>query len=269
MSAQNKFTTCQFVIEKCDFSNAQLAPTCVKNFCQGEPYGFGSCTVDFTGIPTECCSQSTVGDIAQCMAEFQQQNGFGVFHDACLAVERYVSSCEKAVSNFDSSSYKDQASCLCYDDNNNYDPDTWDNAVATCVSTGQSAHPTIWSALEKNSGAIGLCTKFADAAAATGPATTGPSTTGPAPTDAPSTATGDVSPGTTAGGDSSTPSETGSAVSSPTGSSKQSSTATRSSAAAATTSSAAAPSVGEMGHVRMKWIAVGLGLALPAFMATL
>jgi hypothetical protein len=176
------------------------------------------------------------------MAEFQQQNGFGVFHDACLAVERYVASCEKAVSNFDGSSYKKQASCLCYDDNNKYDPDTWDNAVATCVSTGQSAHPTIWSALEKNSGAIGLCTKFADAAA------TGPATTGPAPTDALSAATGDASPGTTAGGDSPTPTETSSAVSSPTGSSKQSSTATRSSAAAATTSSAAAPSVGEASH---------------------
>lgn len=195
-------------------------------------------------MPTECCSQSTVGDVAQCMAQFQQQNGFGVFHDACLAVERYVASCEKAVSNFDSLSYKKQASCLCYDDNNNYDPDTWDNAVATCVSTGQSAHPTIWSVLEKNSGAIGLCTKFADGAAATGPVTTGP-----VPTDAPSTATGDVSPGTTAGGDSPTPTETGSAVSSPTGSSKQSSTATRSSAAAATTSSAAAPSVGEVRHL--------------------
>ncbi|KAM0466737.1 hypothetical protein ACHAPV_000243 [Trichoderma viride] len=251
MSAQNKFTTCKFVIEKCDFSNAQLAPTCVENFCQGEPYGFGSCTVDFTGMPTECCSQNTVADIAQCMAEFQQQKGFGVFHDACLAVERYVASCEKAVSNFDSSSYKKQASCLCYDDKNKYDPDRWDDAVATCVSTGQSAHPTIWSALEKNSGAIGLCTKFADAAATTGPAAT-------------STATGDSSPGTTAGGESSTSTETGSAVSSPTGS-----TATRSSAAAATTSSAAAPSVGEMGYVRMKWMAVGLGLALPAFMATL
>ncbi|KAK1254730.1 hypothetical protein MKX08_008725 [Trichoderma sp. CBMAI-0020] len=262
MSAQNKFTTCKFVIEKCDFSNAQLAPTCVKNFCQGEPYGFGSCTVDFTGMPTECCSQSTVGEVAQCMAEFQQQNGFGVFHDACLAVERYVASCEKAISNFDSSSYKHQASCLCYDDNNNYDPDTWDNAVATCVSTGQSAHPSIWSALEKNSGAIGLCTRFADAA-------TGPATISPAPTEAPSTAIGDASSGTTAGGESPTLTQTGSAVSSPTGSSKQSSTATRSSAAAATTSSAAAPSVGEMGHVRMKWIAVGLGLALPAFMATL
>lgn len=188
-------------------------------------------------MPTECCSQSTVVDVAQCMAEFQQQKGFGVFHDACLAVERYVASCEKAVSNFDSSSYKKQASCLCYDDKNKYDPDRWDNAVATCVSTGQSAHPTIWSALEKNSGAIGLCTKFADAAATTGPAAT-------------STATGDSSPGTTAGGESSTPTETGSAVSSPTGSSKQSSTATRSSAAAATTSSAAAPSVGEVRHIR-------------------
>lgn len=199
-------------------------------------------------MPTECCSQSTVGHVAQCMAEFQQQNGLGVFHDACLAVERYVANCEKVISNFDSSSYKEQASCLCYGDNNNYDPDTWDNAVATCVSTGQSAHPTIWSALEKNSGAIGLCTKFADAAAATGPATTGP---GPAPTDSASfTATGDASPGTTARGDSPTPTETGSAVGSPTGSSKQSSTATRSSAAAATTSSAAAPSVGEVSHDR-------------------
>lgn len=205
-------------------------------------------------MPTECCSQDSVGDVAQCMAEFQQQNGFGVFHDACLAVERYVASCEKAVSNFDGASYKEQASCLCYDDNNNYDPDTWDNAVATCVSTGQSAHPTIWSALEKDSGVIGLCTKFADGAAATGPATSGPATTGPAttgpvPTDAPNTATGDVSPGSTAGGDSPTPTETGSAVSSPTSSSKQSSTATRSSAAAATTSSAAAPSVGEVRHL--------------------
>lgn len=195
-------------------------------------------------MPTECCSQSTVGDVAQCMADFQQQHGYGVFHDACLAVERYVANCEKAVSNFDSSSYKEQASCLCYNDNNKYDPDTWDNAVATCVSTGQSAHPTIWSALEKNSGAIGLCTKFADAAAATGPATSGP-----VPTDSTSlTATGDASPGTTAGSDSPTPTETGSAVTNPTGSSKQSSTATRSSAAAATTSSAAAPSVGEVSH---------------------
>ncbi|KAL9480337.1 hypothetical protein ACSS6W_005123 [Trichoderma asperelloides] len=265
MAAQNKFTVCQFVIEKCDFSNAQLAPTCVKNFCQGEPYGFGSCTVDFTGVPAECCSQSTVGDVAQCMADFQQQNGYGVFHDACLAVGRYVANCEKAVSNFDGSSYKEQASCLCYDSNNNYDPDRWDNAVATCVSTGQSAHPTIWSALEKNSGAIGLCTKFADGAAATGSAATAP-----LPTDSASfTGTGNASPGTTAGGDSPTPTVTGSTAANPTSSSKQSSTATRSSAAAATTSSAAAPSVGEMGYIRMKWIAVGLGLALPAFVATL
>jgi hypothetical protein len=188
------------------------------------------------------------------MAEFQQQNGLGIFGDACLSIERYVSGCEKVVSNFDSASYKEQASCLCYDDNNNYDPDTWDNAVATCVSTGQSAHPTIWSALEKNPGVIGLCTKYANAADATGPATTGPT-----PTEAASfTATGDASPGTTAGGESSTPSETGaavsnptdSAVSTPTGSSKQSSTATRSSAAAATTSSAAAPSIGEVSHTR-------------------
>lgn len=195
-------------------------------------------------MPTECCSQSTVGGVAQCMADFQQQHGYGVFHDACLAVERYVASCEKAVSNFDSLSYQKQARCLCYDDNNKYDPDTWDNAVATCVSTGQSAHPTIWSALEKNSGAMGLCTKFAAGAAATGPATSGPT-----PTDSASfTATGDVSPGTTAGGDSPTPTGTGSAVTNPTDSSKQSSTATRSSAAAATTSSAAAPSVGEVSH---------------------
>ncbi|KAM0262132.1 hypothetical protein ACHAQJ_001874 [Trichoderma viride] len=262
MAAQNKFTTCTFVLEKCDFSNAQLAPTCVRNFCQGEPYGFGSCTVDFTGVPTECCSQSSVGDVAQCMASFQQQHGYGVFSDACLAVERYVANCDKADSNFDSASYQQQASCLCYDDNNDYDPDTWDNAVATCVSTGQRAHPTIWSVLEKNPGAIGLCTKFAGPAA----------TSGPMPTDSASFAsTGDASPATTVA-NTATPTETSPAVTKTTSLGEQTSspsTATGSSAATTTTSSAAAAQVGEMGYVRMKWVAVGLGLALPAFMVTL
>ncbi|KKP07169.1 hypothetical protein THAR02_00705 [Trichoderma harzianum] len=260
MAAQNKFTTCTFILKKCDFSSASLAPTCVKNFCQGEPYGFGSCTADFTGVPAECCSQSTVGDVAQCMADFQQQQGYGIFGDACLSVERYVTECENANSGFDNASFKQQAGCLCYDSNGNYAPDTWDNAVATCVSTGESAHPTIWSALQKNSQVIGLCTKYAGAAAPTGPATTGPATTGPAttgpattgpiPTDtASSPATSDASLGTTAA-DTASPTETGSTPAGTTGSSDHTpapSSATSSSAAATTTTSrSAAVRVGEV-----------------------
>ncbi|RFU74803.1 hypothetical protein TARUN_7427 [Trichoderma arundinaceum] len=262
MAAMNKFTTCTFVLKKCDFSSPQIAPTCVKSWCQGEPYGFGSCTTDFTGVPAECCSQSTVGDVAQCMANFQKQQGYGIFGDACLAVERYVTNCQNADSDFRSEPLKKQADCLCYDDKNNYDPDKWDNAVATCVSTGESAHPTIWSALQRNSEVIGMCTKFAGAAA----------TTGPVPTDSASlTATGDASPGTTAV-DTATPTETGSTVARTTGSGEQTSppsTATRSSAAATTTSSSAATRPGEMNYAQMKWAAVGLGVVLPAFIMTL
>ncbi|KAF3056845.1 hypothetical protein V8C40DRAFT_229492 [Trichoderma camerunense] len=269
MAAQNKFTTCTFILKKCDFSSASLAPTCVKNFCQGEPYGFGSCTADFTGVPAECCSQSTVGDVAQCMADFQQQQGYGIFGDACLSVERYVTECENANSGFDNASFKQQAGCLCYDSNGNYSPDTWDNAVATCVSTGQSAHPTIWSALQKNSQVIGLCTKFAGAAAPTGPATTGPI---PTDTTASSTTTGEAPPGTTAA-DTASPTETGSTPAGTTGSSNQTpapSSATSSSAAATTTTSrSAAVRVGEMSYSQIKWAAVGFGLMLPAFMMTL
>ncbi|KAL7939294.1 hypothetical protein V8C35DRAFT_286253 [Trichoderma chlorosporum] len=272
MAAQNKFTTCTFVLKKCDFSNPSLAPTCVKNFCQGEPYGFGSCAADFTGVPAECCSQSTIGDVAQCMADFQQQQGYGIFGDACLSVSRYVADCENANSGFDTASFQQQASCLCYDSNGDYAPDTWDNAVATCVSTGESAHPTIWSALQKNSEVIGLCTKFAGAAAPTAPATTGPETTGPIPTDSASfTATGDASPGTTAA-DTPGPTETGSAAVGTTGSSEQTpapSSATRSAAATTTTSKSAASRAGEMSYSQIKWAAIGLGLMLPAFMMTL
>ncbi|KAL6701525.1 hypothetical protein J3F84DRAFT_343092 [Trichoderma pleuroticola] len=268
MAAQNKFTTCTFILKKCDFSSPSLAPTCVKNFCQGEPYGFGSCTADFTGVPAECCSQSTIGDVAQCMANFQQRQGYGVFGDACLSVGRYVTECENANSGFDNASFKQQARCLCYDSSGNYGPDTWDNAVATCVSTGERAHPTIWSALQKNSQVIGLCTKFAGAAAPTGPATTGP-----IPTDTASvTPTGDASPGTTAT-DTASPTETGSTAAGTTGSSDQTpapSSATSSSAAATiTTSRSAAVRVGEMSYSQIKWAAVGLGLMLPAFMMTL
>ncbi|KAL7954058.1 hypothetical protein V8C34DRAFT_317603 [Trichoderma compactum] len=255
MAAQNKFTTCTFILKKCDFSSASLAPTCVKNFCQGEPYGFGSCTADFTGAPAECCSQSTVGDVAQCTADFQQQQGYGIFGDACLSVERYVTECENANSGFDNASFKQRAGCLCYDSSGNYAPDTWDNAVATCVSTGESAHPTIWSALQKNSQVIGL------------------STTGPIPKDTASfTPTGDASPGTTAAGTAS-PTETGSTPAGTTGSSDQTpapSSATSSSAAATTTTSrSAAVRVGEMSYSQIKWAAVSLGLMLPAFMMTL
>ncbi|KAK0762836.1 hypothetical protein N5P37_004358 [Trichoderma harzianum] len=259
MAAQNKFTTCTFILKKCDFSSASLAPTCVKNFCQGEPYGFGSCTADFTGVPAECCSQSTVGDVAQCMADFQQQQGYGIFGDACLSVERYVTECENANSEFDNASFKQQAGY------------TWDNAVATCVSTGESAHPTIWSALQKNSQVIGLCTKFAGAAAPTGPATTGP-----IPTDTASFAsTGDASPGTTAA-DTASPTETGSTPAGTTGSSDQTpapssatSAASSSAAATTTTSRSAAVRVGEMSYSQIKLAAVGLGLMLPAFLMTL
>lgn len=218
---------------------------CVKNFCQGQPYGFGSCTTDFTGVPAECCSQSTVGDVAQCMADFQQQQGYGVFGDACLSVERYVSDCEKADSNFDSASFSEQASCLCYDDNNNYDPDTWDDAVATCVSTGESAHPTIWKALQRNTQVIGLCTKYAGAAA-----TTAAVTSGPIPTDSAGfTATGDASPGTTAA-DTASSTEAGPTAVTTAASSGQTSppSTTTSSAATTTTSSSAATRVGEVRH---------------------
>ncbi|UKZ75732.1 hypothetical protein TrVFT333_003424 [Trichoderma virens FT-333] len=267
MAAQNKFTTCTFVLKKCDFSNPSLAPTCVKNFCQGEPYGFGSCAVDFTGVPAECCSQSTVGDVAQCMANFQQQQGYGIFGDACLSVSRYVTECENANSGFDTASFKKQAMCLCYDGKGNYAPDTWDNAVATCVSTGESAHPTIWSALQKNPEVIGLCTKFAGAAAPTGPATTGP-----IPTDSASfTATGDATPGTTAANTAS-PTEAGSTAAGASGSSEPTpapSSATSSATATTTTSRSAATRAGEMSYSQIKWAAVGLGLMLPAFMMTL
>ncbi|PKK52986.1 hypothetical protein CI102_2721 [Trichoderma harzianum] len=262
MAAQNKFTTCTFILKKCDFSSASLAPTCVKNFCQGEPYGFGSCTADFTGVPAECCSQSTVGDVAQCMADFQQQQGYGIFGDACLSVERYVTECENANS---------ELGVFAMTANGNYAPDTWDNAVATCVSTGESAHPTIWSALQKNSQVIGLCTKFAGAAAPTGPATTGP-----IPTDTASFAsTGDASPGTTAA-DTASPTETGSTPAGTTGSSDQTpapssatSAASSSAAATTTTSRSAAVRVGEMSYSQIKLAAVGLGLMLPAFLMTL
>ncbi|PTB65846.1 hypothetical protein BBK36DRAFT_1202919 [Trichoderma citrinoviride] len=267
MAAQNKFTTCTFVLKKCDFSSPSLASTCVKNFCQGEPYGFGSCTADFTGVPAECCSQSTVGDVAQCMANFQQQQGYGVFGDACLSVERFVTECENANSGFDTATFEQQASCLCYDSDNNYAPDTWDNAVATCVSTGESAHPTIWRALQRNSEVVGLCTKFAGAAA-----TTGSVTAGPVPTDSASfTATDNVSPETTAAG-TATPTETGSTAAGTTDSSDQTpagSSATRSAAATTTTSSSAAARAVETSYIPLKWAAVGLGLMLPAFMMTL
>ncbi|EGR48272.1 uncharacterized protein TRIREDRAFT_107881 [Trichoderma reesei QM6a] len=267
MAAQNKFTTCTFVLKKCDFSSPSLAPTCVKNFCQGEPYGFGSCTADFTGIPAECCSQSTVGDVAQCMANFQQQQGYGIFGDACLSVERFVTECENANSGFDTATFEQQASCLCYDSNNNYAPDAWDNAVATCVSTGESAHPTIWRALQRNSEVVGLCTKFAGAAA-----TTGPATTGPVPTDsARFTTTEDVSPETSAA-DMATPTETGSTAARSTDSSDQTSVAssvTRSAAATTTTSSSSAARIGQTSYIQLKWAAVGLGLVLPCFIMTL
>ncbi|KAL6887537.1 hypothetical protein HDV57DRAFT_515059 [Trichoderma longibrachiatum] len=267
MAAQNKFTTCTFVLKKCDFSSPSLAPTCVKNFCQGEPYGFGSCTADFTGVPAECCSQSTVGDVAQCMANFQQQQGYGIFGDACLSVERYVTECENANSGFDTATFEQQASCLCYDSNNNYAPDMWDDAVATCVSTGESAHPTIWRALQRNSEVVGLCTRFAGAAA-----TTGPATDGPIPTDSASlTATDDGSLGTTAA-DTATPTETGSRAAGTTASSDQTSAAssvTRSAAATTTTSSSAAARMGQTSYIQMKWAVVGLGLVLPSFIMTL
>ncbi|KAL7944944.1 hypothetical protein V8C42DRAFT_324161 [Trichoderma barbatum] len=196
------------------------------------------------------------------MAKFQQQQGYGVFGDACLSVERYVTGCENANSGFDTSSFLEQASCLCYDSSNSYAPDTWDDAVATCLSTRKSAHPTIWSALQRNSEVIGLCTKFAGAAA----------TTGPIPTDSASfTATSDGSPGTTAV-EATNPTETSSTAAGTKDSSEQISapcSATRSAAATTTTTRSAAVRAGEMSYTRMKWAAVGLGPVLPSFMMAL
>ncbi|KAL6876933.1 hypothetical protein J3F83DRAFT_430219 [Trichoderma novae-zelandiae] len=190
---------------------------CVKTFCQGGPYGFGSRTADFTGVPAECCSQRTLGDVAQCMANFQQQQGYGTFGDACLSVERFVVECENANFGFDTATFKQQASCLCYDsNNNNYSLKTLDIPVTTCGRRRESARPTIWSALQKHSGVAGLCTKFAGAAA-----TTSPATNGPVPTDSASfTATDDVSPGTTAA-DTAIAAETGSTAAGTTASSDQ------------------------------------------------
>jgi hypothetical protein len=100
------------------------------------------------------------------MAAFQKTQGYANSDDACLQIERYVVDCSQANPNFNQFTYKQQAECLCYDDSGNYTPDDWDNAASSCVATGATAHPTVYSVLEaNNAAAVGLCTKYAGAAA--------------------------------------------------------------------------------------------------------
>lgn len=66
---------------------------------------------------------------------------------------------------------------MCYDSSGNFSPTGWDDAASSCVATGKTAHPTIYSELMANNGAaVGLCTKVAvpetsDAAASSTPET--------------------------------------------------------------------------------------------------
>jgi hypothetical protein len=144
---------------------------CVNNFCYGEPYGFGSCTTDFTGQPAVCCQQA---DAAACLASFQKGLGGGT-PDACSTIQAEVVYCDSAVAGFATMGATDQAKCLCYDQKGNYDPSYWDDSAASCYSSGSAAHPKIWALLTANDDlALGFCTKFA------GPVSSVATTTAPA-----------------------------------------------------------------------------------------
>lgn len=97
------------------------------------PYGFGSCTSDFTGTLANCCDQS---DPASCFASFQQSQGYG---DACLTIEYSSVAYSKANPGFDNASYQQQAECVCYDSSGNYTPDLWDDAAASLEASPPSA----------------------------------------------------------------------------------------------------------------------------------
>jgi hypothetical protein len=107
------------------------------------------------------------------MATFQKSQNYVISEDNCVLLAYAVHTCEVTHPNFDTEGYKAKAGCLCYDNSGNYAPGPWDNAAATCVATGATAHPTIYSLLAaNNSAAVGLCTNYAASSAATASPTT-------------------------------------------------------------------------------------------------
>ncbi|KAH8900798.1 hypothetical protein GQ53DRAFT_757765 [Thozetella sp. PMI_491] len=208
MAALNKTATCDWILTTCPFVRPAFQQTCVQQFCLGKPYGFGSCVEFFHGEPSTCCSEPNTSSIASCMATWQAAQGYGASRDPCLLARDYVQECELIEPGFSSQTRAQQAQCLCFDANNTYIPDVWDSAVASCVSTGEKAHPTIWSSL-KSASVEGLCTKFAGTGAtvsrsvATKTSTQSgatPTATGPVTTsDAQASAGTTIVPGSTSG----------------------------------------------------------------------
>lgn len=93
---------------------------------------------------------------------------------SCATAIAYVSACQSLTSNFQSLAPSEQASCLCYDANNNFAPSTFDGAWAACASYASTSDMSDFAFFTSNEG---FCASAVNGAAASGSGSGTPTTT--------------------------------------------------------------------------------------------
>ncbi|KAK3389285.1 hypothetical protein B0H63DRAFT_463333 [Podospora didyma] len=143
---------------------------CIQAYCFGPQ---GACA-------PRCCALSTIPQIRSCLNPGTGSGngggggGGGVTaapppsNTDCSSMMGLLSSCEKATPSFTQLSPAAQATCLCLDDTGHYDPasdDTFDDVASACYDWARTSN-TAWAATVSNGGALGFCTTYAAALAA-------------------------------------------------------------------------------------------------------
>jgi hypothetical protein len=130
---------------------------CVNEFCQGGPYGWGSCVesgpdqyIPPPGPYSQCCASADPGI---CLAKIQGQgnNAAETMTGDCGKISSTLSSCVSAMGTaYAAGSPSSRAKCLCFDDAGNYAGDDWDSAEAMCYKTGRTEYPNLWTAVSQD-----------------------------------------------------------------------------------------------------------------------
>ncbi|KAK0507116.1 hypothetical protein JMJ35_010574 [Cladonia borealis] len=127
---------------------------CLNDYCNAPA---GSCA-------PHCCSLPTQQEIGNCLAGGSQGGGSPPLSNSqCSSFMGFIDACETLTPSFTALQPSAQATCLCYDDQGNFVPDSFDQAALGCYQWAE-ASDTAYAAELSSAGSLGFCTNNAAAA---------------------------------------------------------------------------------------------------------